>query len=160
MKKVVYLFIALLLPIGIFLFLKIFARNEFDVQPLFVEKGETQIGCFPITYPYAVPDSVLNLYPFPGDSLLLIRFDDKQDESDKQWTRLTKSFQSFRITLKRTPAHELKNPYRRKCIFLLQEPLDLVLLDTKGVVRGQYLSSDREDVDRLITEVTILLKKY
>jgi hypothetical protein len=49
---------------------------------------------------------------------------------------------------------------RKKCVFLLKEPFDLVMVDRAGVIRGQYTSNDREEVDRLIMEITIILKRY
>ena len=36
-KKTVFLFLALILPICIFLFLKFFGKNEFAVEPLYVD---------------------------------------------------------------------------------------------------------------------------
>ena len=42
----------------------------------------------------------------------------------------------------------------------MREQFDLVLLDNEGTIRGQYVSDDREEMDRLITELSILLKKY
>ena len=47
-----------------------------------------------------------------------------------------------------------------KCIFILEEPFDVALVDNKGRIRGQYNSADREEVDRLITELAILIRKY
>jgi len=35
----------------------------------------------------------------------------------------------------------------------------LVLVDTKGRIRGYYSGTDREDVDRLITEIQVLLQE-
>jgi len=48
----------------------------------------------------------------------------------------------------------------KTCIFLLKKPYDVVLIDRKGLIRGQFVSDNREEIDRLITEVDIILKKY
>lgn len=161
MKKSIYLFIALLLPGCIFLFLKFFAKNEFDVAPLFVQRIDSlDNGCFKHTYPYAVPDSAMNQYPMGQDSLLLLYFGDSNTESTKQMHRIIKSFKTFPVKLDTASERVSAKAYRRKCIFLMNKSNDLALLDRRRVIRGHYQSSDREDVDRLITEVTILLKKY
>ena len=45
-KKTLFLFLALVLPIGIFLFLKFFGRNEFSVEPLYTRVyPEVTEGC-------------------------------------------------------------------------------------------------------------------
>jgi hypothetical protein len=156
--KGVYLFLALLLPICVFLFLRFFGKNEFTVEPLFYKKGP-EATCFPISYPYTIPDSVTTRFPMENDSLLLLYFGDRNEESVRQRNRAQQAFATYPIKSVDADNSETSN-YRKKCIFLLKEPSDLVLLDRKGTIRGQYVSADREDVDRLITEVTIILKKY
>jgi hypothetical protein len=42
----------------------------------------------------------------------------------------------------------------------LAEPFDAVLVDSKRRIRGQYDLKDRDEVDRLITEVAIIFKQY
>ena len=46
----------------------------------------------------------------------------------------------------------------KECVFLLNESYDMVLVDKYGFIRGQYLSSDRDELDRLIMEVAIILE--
>jgi hypothetical protein len=99
-------------------------------------------------------------YPLATDSLLLLYYEDPGAESIKQWKRIVKSFQAFPVKLDTANRSKAVDLYRKKCIFLMNDTNDLLLLDRKGIIRGHYLSSDREEVDRLITEVTILLKKY
>ena len=158
--KGIYLFLALLLPICIFLFLKFFGRNEFAVEPLFTspETGAKET-CFAVSYPYKVPDSVILAYPMAKDSLLLLHFGKSDEESVKQINRAHENFTSFPLRYLQADETALSN-YRRKCIFLMHDPYDLALIDRQGRIRGHYVSSDREDVDRLITEVTIILKRY
>jgi hypothetical protein len=46
------------------------------------------------------------------------------------------------------------------CDLLLQKPWTTVLLDDQRRIRGYYDPTSREEVDRLIVELKILLKKY
>ena len=155
-----YLFLALLLPICIFLFLKFFGKNEFAVEPLFMEKPfESHETCFPVYYPYTIPDSVILAYPMGSDSLLLLQFGRSEEESVRQLNRVKEGLPAFPIRYLKANESGLSQ-YRWKCIFLMNQPNDLVLIDRQGRIRGQYESSDREDMDRLMTEVTIILKKY
>src|SRR5882672_9775545 len=78
-KKVIFLFLALLLPIAVFIFLKSFGKNEFAVQPLFQDSVSVPIGCSSFSYPvpYVTPDTVLaQVFHEINDSLALLVFDD------------------------------------------------------------------------------------
>jgi len=44
-----------------------------------------------------------------------------------------------------------------ECVFLLNDPYDMVLVDKFGIIRGQYYSGARDELDRLIMEVAIIL---
>jgi hypothetical protein len=46
------------------------------------------------------------------------------------------------------------------CIFLMESQHDAVIVDKGNRIRGQYAMSNREEADRLIMELKILLKKY
>ena len=59
------------------------------------------------------------------------------------------------VYLLRIPSMHLK-----KCVFFLKDRYDLVLVDRAGLIRGEYISDDREEVDRLLMELAILFKKY
>src|SRR5688572_28851288 len=158
-RKGIFLFLAFVLPIGIFLFLKFFGKNEFDVEPLFTAESPQVEPCFPITYTYMIPDSVVLAYPLGEDSLLLLHFGTSDEESIKQINRIKEKFSTFPVRYEEADSTELSE-HRKKCIFLMRDPKDIVLTDRRGRIRGQYVSSDREDMDRLITEVTIILKRY
>jgi hypothetical protein len=161
-KKILFLFLALLLPICVFLFLKIFGKNEFAVQPLFqdtIPEGFTR--CAPIKLPYKLELEILQQLVTPGDSLGLIYFkkDNPSRESENQLTRIGKEFEKDNVKLT-VAADGTASDQSKECTFLLKAPYDLVLIDRKGVIRGQYVSHDRDEMDRLITEVDIILKKY
>ena len=73
-KKGILLFLALLMPAVIFIFLKMFGRNEFDVTPLFQDKVAVAGECnLEYVTPYRVADSV-RAGLGTGDSLACIWF--------------------------------------------------------------------------------------
>jgi hypothetical protein len=163
-KKGVFLFVALLLPGVIFVFLKMFGKNEFAVEPLFQkEKPEVVKGCGDVTLPYRVnADIVKELLP-EHDSLVLIRFLKDSTHSSRATTELGQ----LKTELANDPvgfvsigAGDERFFDAYACRFLMREPLDAVLVDRRGKIRGQYDLADRDEADRLRTEVTILLKKY
>ena len=160
-KKTLFLFLAFVLPIGIFLFLRIFGRNEFSVQPLYVNVyPEVMEGCTTVeNLPYAIPVSIILQLPLDNKDLVLLKFGDQDTESANQLKRIEEQFGRDPVALLAMPV-AIKSDYWRRCVFFLKEPLDLVLIDRSGVIRGQYNSSVREEIDRLITELSIILKKY
>jgi hypothetical protein len=159
-KKATFLFVALLLPACIFMFLKFFGKNEFDVPPLYVEDlPENVSDCgIRITIPYHIPDTAQSSLGLSKDSLTLIYFGELNDEAQTQLNRVTKEVVN-EIDIKFLPM-TAGNLQRKKCVFFLNDPYDMVLVDKEGVIRGEYVSDDREEIDRLLTELTILLKKY
>ncbi len=160
-KKSIFLFLALILPILIFIFLKFFGKNEFAVKPLFTESSSgISEECLPASFPYHIPDSVINQLDIKNDSLVLILFDEPNEESKIQINRIMDEISKDQIRMIRFPALGGKVNRWKKCVFFLNEPLDLVMFDKDGTIRGQYQSDDREEVDRLLMEITIILKRY
>lgn len=160
-KKTLFLFLALVLPIGIFLFLKFLGKNEFAVQPLYVDVyPEVMDGCTAVqSLPYTIPDSIRLQLPLENYDLVLLKFGDQGTESATQLKRIEEQFGNDPVILV-AKSDTPKSDYWRRCVFFLKEPLDLVLIDRSGVIRGQYNSAEREEIDRLITELSILLKRY
>ena len=162
-KKFGFLLLALVLPVLVFTFLKFFGKNEFVVEPLFqTDESKLPPGCAGINIPYIVPDSVYLALKqeHEADSLLIIFYEGTANDlkaSDAQLIRLTEYLQLdtgvgfMRISEKSNSM---------ECTLLLNAPLDLVLLDGKKRIRGQYNSNDRDEVDRLMTELDIILKRY
>jgi len=160
-KKPVFLFLALLLPILVFLFLKFFGKNEFAVRPLFQDAApEPQPGCQHVKVPYHIPDSVLRSLTFEQDSLLVLWFAEQMEYDNKQLRRVSNELRNDRIRNEVVASNDQKMQAWKACIFLLKKPYDVVLIDRKGRIRGQFVSDNREEIDRLITEVDIILKKY
>lgn len=159
-QKALFLFLALILPICIFIFLKLFGKNEFAVQPLYSDTYPDSGDCkISVKLPYSIPDSVSRQLPLNNDSLVLIVFGEMNVDAANQIKRIETEFGTDPMALFFVASSE-KSESWRKCVFFLKAPLDLILVDRNGVIRGEYQSDDREDVDRLLTEVTIILKKY
>jgi hypothetical protein len=157
-KQFIVLGLALLLPIAIFIFLKTFGRNEFKVPPLFTDSvppiGE---GCgLEVSAPYRILPGELDLLKISIDSLACVAF--MKEGSRDPLARVREEYETAPIQF--FPLDE--NAYRQKkeCIFLLTEPFDVALVDSNGRIRGQYNSLERDDIDRLITEIAIIFRKY
>ena len=74
-RKVLFLSLALLLPVAIFVFLKIFGQNEFQVAVMHQEgKIDAPENCdFVYSTPYRIPDSVAAMVGMnSADSLYVI----------------------------------------------------------------------------------------
>lgn len=159
-KKIIFLFLAFILPICIFLFLKFFGKNEFAVEPLYTDVYPEPIAGCPsvVSLPYSIPDSIMSQLQDTAQ-LMVLKFGVFSGESANQMRRTTEEFSKDPVVVSSMPVAG-KYTYWKDCVFFLKEPFDLVLIDRMGVIRGQYNSAEREEVDRLITEVSILLKKY
>ncbi len=162
-RKSLFLLIALLLPVLVFIFLKFFGKNEFAVVPLFqTSESEVPAGCDSVTIPYFLSDSsYLNFNQgHESDSLLIIFYEAMSEElakSDMQLSRLTEYLQvDEAVGFKRIT----ETSKSIECALLLKPSLDMALLDSKKRIRGQYNSNDRDEVDRLMTELDIILKRY
>lgn len=186
--KVLFLVIAFVFPISIFVFLKLFGKNEFDVPALFTTEAPPAHGCAPVQLPYVVPDSIQQKLRLPADSLTVIFFETRTGEELNQRDRVKeqtasdpiqvldadKAFGHYPVT--NTPNASDSGASKenlhsvamsgeridalRRCVFFVRGDTNVVMLDKRGAIRGQYKAGDREEMDRLLTEVAILLRKY
>ena len=155
MKKILYLFLALLLPGLIFVFLKFAGRNEFNI-PVYYEEG---VGTVPtdcgLTYP--APYRVKTI--LTGASVVM--FPSAEPESGVG-DRLSAEFSPSRLDIliaeNQWPADSLK--WAKKCYYLANDPYNTVLIDSIGAIRGYYDVRLRDEEDRLRVELKILLKQY
>ncbi len=160
-NKVIFLFLAFLLPVLIFLFLKFFGKNEFAVEPLYSTiPPEVPAGCAPVSIPYHIPDSIAKSVALEQDSLTLIVFGKPDKEALTQLARIDEEFAGEAIHQRIIEQTHPEYTSLKQCIFFLKEPFNLVLVDRRGTIRGEYVMNDREEVDRLLTEIAIILKKY
>jgi hypothetical protein len=158
-NKFLLLVIALIVPSLIFVFLKFFGTNQFDVPVLFSDRLPQHVQECGLQYPvpYTVADSVLSMEGMTSaDSLLVVHF--RTAHEGKPLQRVAEKYNAEPVRWK--DADLATHAFLMRCIFLMEEPFDVALVDRNGVIRGQYDSSKRDEVDRLITEVAIILKKY
>src|SRR6478736_2801876 len=85
-KKLIFLFIALLLPGLIYTFLKMFGSNSFAVAPLFQKEIVVPAGCPDANAPYQLPENLFSVLSSSQgqDSLLLVFYE--MDESKLEST--------------------------------------------------------------------------
>jgi hypothetical protein len=163
-QKIILLFVALLFPACIFIFLKIFGRNEFAVEPLFQkETPALPAPCGTATAPYLVPSDKRSDYMRPHDSLAIVFLTKDSIGSSstrKTFAQLKEEYEKdpVSITMRWPAKDEFDSTFH--CTFAMKKPQDIALIDNHGVIRGQYKSSDRDEIDRLKTEITIILKRY
>jgi hypothetical protein len=160
-KKFLYLFIALLLPLLIFLFLKYFGKNEFDI-PLYYENGvedSLTAKCgVKIDKQYFVSDSAMSSLKWDGRPVLAIDVNEGELKAlselveDEGFTNLNV------LSLNNLPTKKLTD--FKKCTLFLRDPWNAVLIDNQKRIRGYYKIGDRNEMDRLEVELKILLKKY
>ncbi len=158
MKKII-LIIALLVPIGVFVFLKMFGKNEFSI-PVYYETGvENPPSDCKRNYqaPYLVPAAVLNTVDWNGRPALIVI-----DSSRSVQSTLTGLDEDLvaEVQIIFLPRKGEYLAERYTCDLLLQKPWTTVLVDDQRRIRGYYDPETREEVDRLIVELKILLKKY
>ena len=154
-KKTILLFLALLLPVCIFVFLKFFGKNEFDVPAFYQqEKPVVPEDCsYSYAAPYLIPDSVMaHVKKDEKKALYLVHF-----SSPENLSRVVENYGS-EIDVVADP--NLADTRLRRCVFLMTESQDMILIDNQKKIRGYYDSKDREEIDRLLLELDILLKKY
>jgi hypothetical protein len=159
-KKSLFLFLALILPICIFIFLKFFGRNEFDVPLLHQKAIENKpTSCYlNYTLPYVLSDSIITLLnPMHRKGLLVVNFDSA--------STLNRILEQFPENINVVQSHQLKLSdeklnFVKQCILLTPPPNTVVLIDEQKRIRGYYPADDREEIDRLIVEMKIILKQY
>ena len=161
-KKAILLTLALLLPVAVFIFLKIFGRNEFQVPVLHQEQNiDVPENCnFQYTSPYRVADSVIaNIGLNKKDSLYVFYFDPSLNTAMK---RVSVEFAgaSLRIVSATDFSGDTDLSVMRQCVLLMKSPASVALLDHRNLIRGYYDGTDRDEVDRLIVEIKIILKQY
>jgi hypothetical protein len=156
-KKLFLLFLALLLPSCIFIFLKFFGKNEFEVLPLFTNQlPSIKNDCnYHYTLPYQIADTTLRQMTDGNDSLICVVF---QKQEGGSLARIQEKYETEPVAWKFLDPE--KNSNQMRCIFVLEKPFNTALVDNKGRIRGQYNSADRDEMDRLLVEISILLKKY
>ncbi len=161
-KKLIFLFLALLFPVVIFLFLKTFGQNEFEVPVLHQQADFLPPPDCGLQYPtpYRVADSLIaKLRVNNRDSLFVFFF--KQGEEGAM-NRIRVEFRGDPVQVI-SPAdipESVDARFLRECILLTPKDSSVAVVDHAHRIRGYYKGDDRKDVDRLIVEMKIILKQY
>ena len=158
-RKNILLSLALLLPVLVFIFLKFFGRNKFDIPVFHQDKVEVSADCNQnYSVPYLVSEeSLRTLNCTKGDPAIIV-FSTLVGEGK---SRLQQEIDSKRLNL--ILMHglfsepELKN---WSCIFVLPTGSNAVLVDSQRKIRGYYQLEKRDEIDRLLVELKILFNEY
>jgi hypothetical protein len=163
-KKIIYLFLALLLPGLIFLFLKQFGKNEFTIPAYYQQAADSLNAICGTQYvqPYQLADSVLQRAGWEGRPASLFVFQ-KEIMTNKEFKRIFDLFDQKEFQVVEADPQKIGEPLAARwgsCVFMVHAPRNAVLVDKEKKIRGYYVIGSREETDRLILEIEILLKKY
>jgi len=158
MKKII-LILGLLLPIGVFVFLGLFGKNEFSI-PVYYENGVDNIPSLctrNYKSPYVLSDSLLKALGWKGGAVLLMG---NSSHAAQPWLARLKKETGTDVQVI-SPATVSENHIEiYACDLFLEEPWTTVLVDDQRRIRGYYAPESREEADRLIVELKIMLKQY
>jgi hypothetical protein len=163
-KKILYLFLALILPGLIFIFLKRFGKNEFTI-PIYFERSADSLNnvCQTrYTQPYHIPDSVLQKAAWHASPTSLF-VTDSLLKDNSEMKRLSDAFVPGEFQYIGLDNRKFGQPTLSRwlsCVFMMKPQCNVVLVDSEKRIRGYYKIGSREEMDRLIMEMQILLKKY
>ncbi len=178
-KQTVILLLAMVVPIGIFIFLKVFGENKFAVEPLYQTGTITVNSECGVNYttPYSVSDTVLKDLQWNNtDSLTLYIFDQPTVDEKALNIRISESYSEnqirhYIISSDSTKVAATGNEpvvlwkdnvtieQLRECFFLMENKTNAVLIDKQKRIRGYYALADRAEADRLLVEVKIIVGK-
>lgn len=162
-KKGFYLAIALFLPVFIFMFLRFFGKNQFDI-PVYFQNGVADIAkeCGgDYTKPYHVPDSVMGLARQEESTRATLIVLDSSSQLTTNLKRLWNDFEKDEVAilnLENYSSHRLAK--WKQCVLMAEESWTVVLVDDDKRIRGYYNPVSLEETDRMLVELKILLKKY
>jgi hypothetical protein len=161
-KKIIFLILALLLPATIFVFLKLFGKNEFQVPILHEDTVPHAANNCDFTYrtPYRVADSIITaLDPRRKDSVYVFNFDSRLADP---MNRVSTEFADDPVRVVNTAdlPQRFEPSFLRECVLLMPPDSAVTIVDNQNRIRGYYDATDRDEVDRLIVEIKIILKQY
>lgn len=163
MKKLLYLFLALLLPGLIFVFLKYGGSNRFDIPVYYDDGVELPHPCSqPNSGPYTVPDSVWRRIGGRKAGNVVIFFE-KAIKAAEIGKAVQDEISNTRISISdgmTFSKDSIGRAHWRSCSFIMKAPWQTVLFDSLGRIRGYYDLRSRDEIDRLRVELKILLEQY
>ncbi|MEP2671367.1 MAG: hypothetical protein ABJH04_20355 [Cyclobacteriaceae bacterium] len=172
MRKGLLLFLALLQPVIIFLFLHFFGKNEFEVPVLYQTEDDLPGNCeMEYSLPYTVKSEKVDV----ADGAVILfsagLTNEMFDNALFQLSRLQDEFgeDSPQIIVLKKNGNELpavdgeiivdEYDFEQQCVFLANANR-IVLVDTEGHIRGLYPNASLKEIDRLILELKIIFKQY
>jgi hypothetical protein len=160
LKKKLLLIIALLFPLLLVLLFQFDSEGVYEVPLLFEDGVKQAPATCSLTYPvpYILPDSITHeLVGNKMPTLMIISFDTTSREVKRNLNRVREQFSRDDVLIKENL--ELDSTIV-KCQFLVHSDSTVVMIDKTGRIRGYYNGNKREEVDRLLDEGKIILKKY
>jgi len=158
-RKNVLLSLALLLPVVVFVFLKFFGKNKFDI-PVFHKDRIEVVGDCNLNYalPYRVPAEVLtSLNCFLGDPSIIVFSELVGESKSRLETEIQKKKLNLIVAKGLVSEEELR---KLSCVFILPLGSNTVLVDAEQRIRGYYKLNERDETDRLLVELKILFNEY
>jgi hypothetical protein len=151
LKKYIILILALVVPVGLVFFLRNFGKNRFDLPVLYSNKADWPAECrVPGKFPFRVADTLLKV---KNSRPTIFLFGDLPSESGM---RLPVEIDTSEVQL--NDVGRVEGAFT--CRFGAPSGSGAVLIDSALQVRGVYKRLDRDEMDRLIMEVKILLNDY
>jgi hypothetical protein len=156
-KKIFYLLVALALPGLIFIFLKIFGKNHFDIPIYFKDGvGDASRGCEGAYQgQYILSDSSLISFIRNSRACLFVEGSESTNKEISQLREAYRDDQLQIVSLANVDPNRLNQV--RKCTLFLHDPWKAVLIDREKRIRGYYAFTNLEETDRLKVEIEILL---
>ncbi|MCB0492462.1 MAG: hypothetical protein KDC93_08605 [Cyclobacteriaceae bacterium] len=174
MRKGLFLFLALLLPVLIFLFLHFFGKNEFVVPVLYQTAAELPTNCeLDVDLPYIVKSDKVNVTDgavvlfasglsneIMEDALFqLNRLKDEFGDQAPTVIVLKKSDDELLQVENEIVLNAADYEHEQQCVFLTKSNR-IVLIDAETHIRGLYADASLKEIDRLLLELKIIFKQY
>jgi hypothetical protein len=159
-KKNIYLSLALVVPVLVFVFLKFFGTNKFQIPIFHQFRIEEVSGCrHEFKTPYVVEDSVIRFLTGKQGETILVVFINLQGENK---LRIDKEAVEGRLKIVDMTAGAISQEKLKDIGCTLLKPVtdNAVLIDAKKQIRGYYNLGNREEMDRLQVELKILFNEY
>lgn len=183
--KGLLLFTALILPVLVFVFLKMFGENQFDIPVFNHTDISPEVNCDGFTTPHVVGEFKIKDVVLSNSQIANIYhiFDAATNELEmrglmKVKDRLESKYaiiHSIGLSDSTNSIGKLSNKYQIdglwkmysvgeqslrdfvNCELMITGDESLVLIDNEGKIRGYYNGSEGEETDRLILESKILI---
>jgi len=162
LKKILYLFLALLVPGLIFVFLKYAGSNKFEIPVLPIPGTPLHSDCTGVVdSAYTAPDSIWRFLPNREKPAHIILFAAPGLDTANVARAIIDEIGN-NVVFVRGESLSVDSALQarwKSCVFLLQSPRQSVLIDSQGRLRGHYDLRNLDEKDRLRVELKILLDK-